>query len=56
MSASDEQLVLEALDDSHLAFGQLVEQYQYRVMRIIASIITNEQATHGMAQETSLSS
>ena len=44
MSAySDEQLVLEALNDSDLAFGQLVRQYQYRVMRTIASIITDEQ-------------
>ena len=40
----DEQLVMEALDDSHPAFGQLVRQYQHRVLRTIASIISDEQA------------
>jgi RNA polymerase sigma factor (sigma-70 family) len=50
----DEQLVLEALDDSHLAFKQLVEQYQYRVLRTIASIISDEQAAQDVAQETFL--
>ena len=49
--ATDEQLVLEALDDSHSAFEQLIEQYQYRVMRTIASIIANEQAAQDVAQE-----
>lgn len=45
MSAySEEHLVLEALDGSHLAFEQLIGQYQYRVLRTIASIIRNEQA------------
>ena len=51
----DEQLVSEALDDSHPAFEQLVEQYQYRVLRTIASIIMNEQAAQDVAQETFLS-
>ncbi len=51
----DEQLVLEALDDSHPAFGQLVRQYQYRVLMTIASIIGNEQAAQDVAQETFLS-
>ncbi len=56
MSAySDEQLVLEALGDSHLAFEQLMEQYQYRVLRTIASIISDEQAAQDVAQETFLS-
>jgi RNA polymerase sigma factor (sigma-70 family) len=52
---SDEQLVLEALDDSHPAFEQLVKQYQYRVLRTIASIISDEQAAQDIAQETFLS-
>ena len=51
----DEQLVLEALDDSDPAFGQLVNKYQYRVMRAIASIISDEQAAQDVAQETFLS-
>ena len=51
---SDEQLVLEALDDSHPAFGQLVKQYQYRVLRTIASIISDEYAAQDVAQETFL--
>ena len=51
----DEQLVLEALDDSHQAFGQLVKQYQHRVLRIILSIIADEQAAQDVAQETFLS-
>ena len=56
MSAySDEQLVMEALDGSHLAFGQLVKQYQYRVLRTIASIVNDEQAAQDVAQETFLS-
>ncbi len=56
MSAySEEQLVLEALDDSHSAFEQLVEQYQYRVLRTIASIISDEHAVQDVAQETFLS-
>ena len=56
MSAySDEQLVLEALDDSDPAFRQLVKKYQYRVMRTIASIISDEQAVQDVAQETFLS-
>ena len=56
MSAySDEQLVMEALDGSHLAFGQLVKQYQYRVLRAIASIIGDEQAAQDLGQETFLS-
>ena len=56
MSAySDEQLVLEALDDSHLAFEQLVKRYQYRVLRTIASIISDEQAAQDVAQEAFLS-
>jgi len=55
MSAySDEQLVLEALDDSHPAFEQLVKQYQYRVLRTIASIISDKQAAQDVAQETFL--
>ncbi|MFC1717476.1 sigma-70 family RNA polymerase sigma factor [Candidatus Poribacteria bacterium] len=48
----DEQLVFEALDDSHQAFGQLVKQYQHRVLRIILSIIADEQAAQDVAQET----
>ena len=52
---SDEQLVLKALDDSHPAFEQLVEQYQYRVLRTIASIVSDEQAAQDVAQETFLS-
>ncbi len=56
MSAhSDEQLVQEALDDSHPAFQQLVEQYQYRVLRTITSIIGDDQAAQDVAQETFLS-
>ena len=51
----DEQLVLEALGDSRQAFEQLVEQYQYRVLRTIASIISDEQAAQDVAQETFLS-
>ncbi|MFC1717778.1 sigma-70 family RNA polymerase sigma factor [Candidatus Poribacteria bacterium] len=51
---SDEQLVLEALDDSHPAFEQLVKQHQYRVLRTIASIISDEQAAQDVAQETFL--
>jgi len=51
----DEQLVLEALDDSHQAFGQLVKQYQHRVLRTILSIISDEQAAQDVAQETFLS-
>ena len=51
----DEQLVQEALGDSHPAFEQLVEQYQYRVLRTIASIISDEQAAQDVAQETFLS-
>jgi len=51
---SDEQLVLEALNDSHPAFEQLIEQYQYRVLRIIASIISDGQAAQDVAQETFL--
>ena len=55
MSAySDEQLVLEALDDSNSAFEQLVKQYQYRVLRTIASIISDEHAAQDVAQETFL--
>ncbi|MFC1717539.1 sigma-70 family RNA polymerase sigma factor [Candidatus Poribacteria bacterium] len=52
---SDEQLVLEALDDSHPAFEQLVKQYQHRVLRTIASIISDEQAAQDVAQEAFLS-
>jgi RNA polymerase sigma-70 factor (ECF subfamily) len=52
---SDEQLVMEALDGSHRAFGQLVKQYQYRVLRTIASIIGDEQAAQDLGQETFLS-
>ncbi len=52
---TEEQLVSEALDDSHPAFQQLIEQHKYRVMRTIASIVTNEQATQDVAQETFLS-
>ncbi len=55
MSASEEQLVLEALNDSHQAFEQLIEQYQYRVLRTIVSIISDEQAAQDVAQETFLS-
>ncbi len=56
MSAySDDQLVMEALGDSHPAFEQLVEQYQYRVLRTIASIVSDEQAAQDVAQETFLS-
>ena len=56
MSAySDERLVLEALDDSNPAFEQLVEKYQYPVMRTIASIIKDEEAAQDVAQETFLS-
>ena len=51
----DEQLVLEALDDSNSAFGQLVKQYQYRVLRTIASIISDREAAQDVAQETFLS-
>ena len=51
---SDEQLVLEALDDSHPAFEQLVKQYQYRVLRTIVSIISDEQAARDVAQDTFL--
>jgi RNA polymerase sigma-70 factor (ECF subfamily) len=51
---SDEQLVLEALDDSHLAFEQLVTKHQYRVLRTIASIIGDEQVAQDVAQETFL--
>ncbi|MFC1715487.1 sigma-70 family RNA polymerase sigma factor [Candidatus Poribacteria bacterium] len=51
----DDQLVLEALDDSDPAFGQLVKKYQYRVLRAIASIISDEQAAQDVAQETFLS-
>ena len=51
----DEQLVLEALGDSHPAFEQLVKQYQYRVLRTITSIISDEQAAQDVAQETFLS-
>ncbi|MFC1717541.1 RNA polymerase sigma factor [Candidatus Poribacteria bacterium] len=55
MSAySDECLVLEALNDSHPAFEQLVKQHQHRVLRTIASIITDEQAAKDVAQETFL--
>ncbi len=55
MSAySDERLVLEALDDSRPAFEQLVKQYQYHVLRTIASIISDEQAAQDVAQETFL--
>jgi RNA polymerase sigma-70 factor (ECF subfamily) len=52
---SEEQLVLEALDDSHPAFEQLIKQYQYRVLRTIASIISDDLAAHDVAQETFLS-
>jgi RNA polymerase sigma-70 factor (ECF subfamily) len=52
---SNEQLVLEALDDSHLAFEQLVKRYQYRVLRTIASIIGDEQTAQDVAQDTFLS-
>ncbi len=51
----DEQLVMEALGDSHLAFEQLIEQYQYRLLRTIASIVNDEQAAQDIAQETFLS-
>ena len=51
----DEQLVMEALGDSRQAFEQLVEQHQYRVLRTIASIISDEQAAQDVAQETFLS-
>ncbi len=51
---SEEQLVLEALGDSHPAFEQLVKQYQHRVLRTIASIISDEQAAQDVAQETFL--
>ncbi len=51
----DEQLVLEALDDSHPAFERLIKQYQYGVLRTIASIISDEQAAQDVAQETFLS-
>jgi len=51
----DEQLVQEALDDSHPAFEQLVKQYQHRVLRTIASIISDDLAAHDVAQETFLS-
>ena len=51
----DEQLVLEALGDSHPAFEQLIGQYQHRVLRTIASIVSDEQATQDVAQETFLS-
>ncbi len=52
---SDEQLVMEALDDSHPAFEQLVRQYQYHVLRTIMSLVRNEQAAQDVAQETFLS-
>jgi RNA polymerase sigma-70 factor (ECF subfamily) len=51
----EEQLVQEALDDSHPAFEQLIKQYQYRVLRTIASIISDDLAAHDVAQETFLS-
>ncbi|MFC1717540.1 sigma-70 family RNA polymerase sigma factor [Candidatus Poribacteria bacterium] len=51
----DEQLVLEALDDSYQAFEQLVKQYQHRVLRTVASIVSDEQAVQDLAQETFLS-
>ncbi len=51
----DEQLVMEALGDSHLAFEQLIEQYQHGVLRTIASIVSDEQAAQDVAQETFLS-
>ncbi len=55
MSAySDEVLVIEALGDSHTAFEQLVKQYEYHVLRTIASIISDEQAAQDVAQETFL--
>ena len=56
MSAySHDQLVLEAMGDSQQAFAELVQQYQHRVLRTIASIIRDEQAAQDMAQETFLS-
>ncbi len=55
LAYSDEQLVSEALDDSHQAFGQLVKQYQHRVLRTITSIISDEQAAQDGAQEAFLS-
>ena len=51
---TEEQLVLEALDDSHPAFEQLIEQYQYRVLRTIASVVSDEEAAQDVAQETIL--
>ena len=51
----DEQLVLEALDYSQQAFEQLVKQYQHRVLRTVASIISDEQAAQDVVQETFLS-
>ena len=51
----DEQLILEALDDSNLAFGQLVKQYENKVLRTIASIISDRKAAQDVAQETFLS-
>jgi len=54
-ASSDEQLVSEALGDSHLAFERLVKKYQPRVLRTIASIISDEQAAQDVAQETFLS-
>ncbi len=51
---SDESLVVEALGGSHQAFDQLVKQYQYRVLRTVASIVSNEQAAQDVAQETFL--
>ncbi len=51
---SDEQLVLDALGDSHQAFEQLVKQYQYKVLRTIASIISDEHGAQDIAQETFL--
>jgi hypothetical protein len=42
-------------DDSHLAFEQFVKQYQHRVLRTIASIISDEEAAQDVAQETFLS-
>jgi len=43
------------MNDSHPAFEQLVKQYQYRVLRTITSIISDEQAAQDVAQETFLS-
>jgi len=52
MKYSNECLVSETLEGSHLAFEQLVTRYYHHVLRTISSLVSDEYAVQDVAQET----